>query len=399
MALTYKTPSEVSEEYLLQLKTLKPQVNTDQTDSDWYIRSRVIGGLLSGVYGDQKRIADDAFPQSARHEALERHLNTYFGEGFEDAQPSEGDVLVSGATGTLVPAGTEFLYSPNGNTYQSTDDVTLTATTGLVPVQSVNSGQDQNLLEGATLQISSPPAGLNSTATVHGGDLANGRNAESDEEAAQRILDRIRFPIAGGTATDYAQYARDADPSVTSVKVVRYIYGLGTVGVYITAGTTDIDAAIDNGQAIVRIPSDDLVETVEEYISAVNPITDCVHVNKPNEVTQDVTVHVRYKAGFAGSQILAGQTLTLDELVEREVNRALYRIPIGGTVIGATGFVVASEIEEAIDAKLSAAPFTEGTLFQVLVDRQVQDLAATGVNRMLRGDEIVKPGTVTIVEL
>lgn len=399
-----KTPSQVADEYLLHLKGLKPDVNTDQTDSDWYVKSRVYGGVVSGSYADQRKISDDAFPQSARREAVGRHLNTYFNGTFNDATAASGEVLVTGASGTAVPVGLEFTYTPNGNTYQSVtadtlDGATGTAATGVVTVVSVAQGQAQNLLQGAVLSISSTPAGINALASVYGGDLGNGRNAETTEEAAARVLARIRNAISGGTESDYEQWATEASPSVTDVRVFRFIRGLGTVGVSIAAGTTDIDQAIDNGDAVVRIPTDDLVQVVEDYLATKKPLTDCVSVIKPTETSQDVTVNVKWADGYDGGSIPAGQILTLNQLLVREVGRALYKLPIGGREIEDMGYVLASEIEEAIDQKLSAAPYTEGTIGQFMADRQVQNLSATGVNRLLASNELTVPGAITIVEL
>lgn len=397
MAIEFPTPTEVGDEYLVHLKALKPEVDTKQQDSDWWIRSRVIGGVISGMYADQRKIADDAFPQSARREALERHLELYFGEGFTAATQADGDVAVTGVIGTVIPAGTEFVYSPNGNAYQSTAEVTLAATAGLVPVQSIDSGQEFNLLSGAELTVSSPPAGLESTAEASG-NIANGRNIESNEEASERILNRIQQPPAGGTANDYSQWALEADESVTDSNVIRWIYGLGTVGVVITAGTTDIDQALDNGEPIIRMPSNSLIDTVQDYIDSKKPLTDCAFVLTPAVVSLDVTVRVRYRSGD-GSTIPAGQTLTQEQLVQREVQRAIYKTPPGGRRFGSSGFVVLSEIEEVLDSGLSASPYTVGEYAEILVDRQVDDLAATGPNRYILDREIVDPGTITVVEM
>lgn len=397
MAIEFKTPTEIADQYLLHLKGLKPEVNTDQEDSDWWIRSRVVGGVVAGMYADQRKIADDAFPQNARRDALEKHLELYFGEGFKQATEAVGTVSVTGTMGSTVPIGTEFSYEPNGNAYQATELVTLATTTAAVPVQSVDVGQAQNLLEGAELTISSPPPGINPTAEVINGNLSDGRDIESNDEAAARILARVRNPIAGGTESDYKQWAIAADDSVSDANVIRYQYGPGTVGVVFTAGTTDIDQAIDNNQAIVRIPSDALVELVSDYIDDRNPLTDCLYVQKPTVVTLDVTVRVRFVDGDL-STIPAGQTLTQQELVEREVQRAIYKTPPGGRQFGATGFVVCSEIEEVLDSNLSYSPYTEGVIAQILMDRQVDDLSASGPNRMILPTEIVEPGTINVME-
>lgn len=393
----YKTPDEIADQYLLYLKGLKPEVNTAQTDSDWWIRSRVVGGVVAGVYADQLKISNDAFPQSARREALERHLFTWFGEGFRQPTQAVGNVLVTAAaTGAIVDAGRQFSYNPNGNIYAASQTVNLgDAVTGIVPVTSIETGQDQNLLEGTELTLPSPPAGISSTAVVYGGPISDGRNVESNPEAAARILAAIRTPLAGGKVSDYQQFALAADPSVTSSTIIRYIYGLGTVGVVITAGTTDIDQALENDEPIVLVPSDALVETVQDYIETVNPTTDCAYVLKPATAGIDVTVNVRFSQGD-GSTILSGQTLSQSELVEREVKRAIYKTPPGGRKLGASGYVVASEIEEVIDLNLSASPYTIGALAQIVTDRQVEDLSASGANRGILGYEVAVPGVITI---
>lgn len=400
MALNYLTPSEIADQYLTHLKTLKPEVDTAQQDGDWWIRGQVVGGAFSGVYADQQKISNDPFPQSARREGLEKSLNTYFDSGFIAAQPSIGRVKVTGPSGTAFTAGQQFTYLPNGNLYVTTETIAFSpAGTGSVAVQSVAAGQSQNLLEGAPLTIVSPPAGVSPNANVFGGPLSDGRNIESNEEASARLLQFIRNPLAGGKESDYQQFARNADPAVTSASVIRFPFGLGSVGVVITAGTTDIDQALNNGEPIILIPSDTLVQTVQDYIEEQNPVTDCATVLKPATVTQDVTVTVRYVSGN-NNTILSGQSLTQKQLVQREVQRAIYKTPPGGRKFtgNVTGYVVASEIEESLDLGLSSSPYTEGEYAQILADRQLSNLTASGANRALLGSEIAVPGVINVVE-
>lgn len=398
MAINFKTPDDIADEYLTNLKILKPNVNKDQTDSDWFIRGKTLGGVASGIYADQQRISDDAFPQSARHDALDRHLFVYFNGTFNPASQAQGNLFTTAATGSFMAAGTQWTYGPNSNSYQTTEDVTYTAPTAIVPVRSIGSGASQNLLPGAVLTLSSPPAGVGNSATALFPGLADGTDSESDQDAATRILNRIRFPVAGGTKTDYEQFARAADTRVTSATVFRYIFGLGTVGIVITSGTTDIDAAINSDSPIIRTPSDELVAIVQRYIESVNPLTDCAHVLKPNEVAQNVTFRVNYAAGFNGSSILAGQTLTLNQLVQREISRTLYKMPIGGRQLGTSGYILASEIEEGVDIALSGEAYITGSIAKIIIDRQCDNLAATSTNRLVARDEIFKPGTLTIIE-
>lgn len=397
MAIVIKTPSDVAEEYLLELKSLKPDVNTSQEDSDWWIRSRVVGGVVSGVYADQRLIANDAFPQRARHDALERFLDLYFESGFTAATNANGNAIVSGVIGSTVPAGMQLVYEPNGNVYTADDTTVLDAATASIGVTSVAVGQAQNLIGGASLNIPSAPAGIDNSATVDSNGLSDARDPETDSEARARILDRIRNPLSVGRESDYIQYAKEADTSVVTASVSRYPFGFGTVGVYITAGTTDIDKAVDEGETVNIIPSDELVQIVQDYLDLNRPVTDCVTVFKPTPIEIDVTVQVRYKQGD-GSTILSGQTLTQEELVQREVKRAIYKTPVGGRVFDGSGYVLNSEIEETIDAGLSAEAVTLGKL-EILLDRQVDDLAASGANLLILPSEAPTPGTITVVEM
>jgi uncharacterized phage protein gp47/JayE len=397
MAIVIKTPSQVADDYLSHLGALKPEINTGQQDSDWYVRSRVLGGAFSGVLLDQKKLSNDAFPQSARHEALDRHLDLYFGDTFKSPTVATGPLKFTGASGSLMVAGTLLTYPTNGNSYTTDEDLTLLGPSGAVTVTSVSTGQSQNLLENTILTLASPPAGFDGTAVVYGANISDGRDGETDAQASARIIDRVREKLGGGKVSDYKQFALAADPSVVAANVLRYPYGFGSVGIVITAGTQDIDGALDRGDAVVVTPSASLIETVQAYIETQKPVTDCAYVQSPGEIPIDVTVKVRYANG-TNSTIPSGQTLTQAELVQREVKRALYKTPPGGFVMGGSGFVVASHIEEVIDTGLSAQPYTVGAL-EILVDRQVEALSATGFNRLILGNEIAVPNVLTIVEM
>lgn len=397
MALDFKTPQQVAQEYLDYLKATKPEVNIDQVDQDWWVRAQTNGGVVSGAYSDQRLIANDAFPQKARHDALGRFLDLYFQGTFKEATAASGFAVIKGDGTGSVPIGLQAVYEPNNNAYQVTETTPfLGATAILVPVASVDTGQDQNLLSGAPLLISSPPGNIDADASASG-DIGSGRDSESDPQAAARILDRIRFPPAGGTANDYKQWAINSNDAVVDASVIRFYRGLGSVGVVITAGTTDIDKAINDGSPVILIPSQALVDIVQDYIDERKPLTDCATVVTPASVGVDVSVKVRFASGDIDT-VIAGQTLTQGELVQREVKRAIYKTPPGGRRFGTSGYVVCSEIEEVIDLGLSASPYTIGDL-EILVDRQVEDLSATGPNLYILPTQIALPGTINVEEM
>lgn len=403
---TLKTPSQIQQDYLNYLSGLKPNLDVSKTDSDWWIRGAVVGGVVAGVYADNLLIANDAFPQSARKAALANWLQTLFGPdpvqgNFLPATASEGFVSVTGQPGQVVSFNLQAVYTPNGNAYFVQENTALDAIagTGLVPFQSVSTGQSQNLQPGAILTFPSPPVGINATAIVASGGLRDATDQESVTAAAARILNRLRNGTTIGRPVDYETYAKAASSSVVTALAVKNIYGPGTVGIYITAGTTDIDTALDNGEVISLLPSPQLIATVLAYVTANEVLTDAVYVLAPSTLSVDVTVKVSYVSGN-NSTIPSGQTLTQAQLVQREVQRAIYKTPVGGRQIpGSGGFVFASDIEQAIDVALSSEPNETGTTTAILSDRQVSGLSVTGSNLAIGSFQIPIPGTITIIQV
>ena len=393
MATIIKTPKQVAQEYLDNLKVLRPEVNTDQEDSDWWIRSRIVGGVVSGVHADLNRVSNDCFPQSARREAVDSHLQVYFGSGLRVAQPAVGYIAVTGTSGTTVAANTQFVHAATSNVYVATASVVI-GVTGAIPVQSVATGQNQNLITGAALIVSSPPAGLNSSAVVLTPGLTDGSNDETTQDGANRVLARIRNPSRGGTEADYQNWAVVADTSVLSAKINRHIYGLGTVQVIISAGTNDIDAAIDSGLPVTTQPSTELKETVRVYVEAMNPINDVVYVDGPTEVPINVTCKVAFYSGDKDS-IVPDVGVTQGELVVREIQRAIYKTPVGGRVINGVAALRAGDIEEQIDYNLSTSPYTLGLKYQIVGDRQVTVSGGTP-NVTLLSNQVAIPNIITI---
>ncbi len=396
-----KTQADVFSEYRAYLLGLDPTRNLDQTDSDDWIRGQVDAGVVSGVYADQEKIGQDAFPQNARREALLRHKFAYFNVStFDPATVSDGPVLVTGtALAGPFSAGLLLTHAQTGNTYQTTEAVTLDAGgAGTVTIQSVLAGQNQNLQAGTVLSIGSAPAGLNNTATVATGGISDGTNEENEERLSLRILNRMQSSARGGNDADHREWALAASPAVTSAAVLRYPNGFGTVGVIITSGTTDIDAAVDNDEAVDFTPSDDLIALVKTYIELVDPVTECVFVYGPVEVPINVTVVARFTTGNCAT-VLSGQTLTQGALVEREVKRALYKMGTGGTMMpDNTRFALKKSIEDGIDSHLSAADTVLGSTLQIVLDRQVSNLDGVNDNLALTANQRPIPGTITAMD-
>ena len=406
---TFPTPSQIETQYFQILKSIKPSLNINDNNSDFVIRGKAFCALVSGLYGDQAKVDNDTYISSARPDALSLK-GADLGIFQQPATAATGtSVSIAGSTnGTVVtPGELTFIYLPTGVLYTNTTGGTVASGTISVAVQASITGQIGNILSPDTLTLSSPPSGIGQTASVDV-TIGNGTDSESTDSYRARLLSREQNPPAGGNETDYPNFAFAADPSVRSATIQRFGRGLGTVDVYITTGTTDIDTAVTQGLSIVRIPTMGLLATVQAYYDAHVPLTDCATVYAPSELDVNATVNVELAAGLTLSSVPSDSVnnplgLTVQQLIQREVGRAMYKLPVGGRVIpGLTGgYVTASDIEEDLDVWLSAVtdPVTGLPIgiIPVLANRQCQKLNPPAYDQIISENQLAAPGTITVV--
>jgi uncharacterized phage protein gp47/JayE len=404
---TFPSPSDIFSQYTTILKSLRPDININDPSGEAIIRGKVLAGIISGLYGDQQMVDNDTYLQDARPEALDRR-GADLGLPRQPSTPSiSPDILFTGTPGSTAQVGLTLIYIPTGVLYTLQVAVTLDATgNGHGNIQANVNGQIGNVVAGDTLQIVSPPPGFTSTVTLVQ-TLADGTDIESDGLYRGRLILRFQRPPSGGNSFDYPAFAFQADPSVRTALIRRFGRGLGTVDVYITTGTTDVDTAINQGLSIVRVPSSTLITTVQNYYNAWVPLTDCPGVFGPTEIPQAVTVRVNLAAGLILSSIPADPVynilgLTVQQLIVREVSRVLYKVPVGGRSLPGyvNGFVVASDIEYNLDIYLSAVTDSSGQIIgkvPILVDQEVNNLDGANTNRQILANQLVVPGNITVV--
>lgn len=405
---TILTPSQIQSQYFTILQNIQPAINTNDANSDFVIRGNVFAAFASGLYADQENVDNDTYISTSRPEALTQH-GVDLGVAQEPATKSASTgVEITGINGTVIaPGDLTFFFPSTGVQYTNTTGGTIALGILIVSAQAITAGSIGNVLAPATLQLISPPAGVNSTASLNT-SLTDGTDVESTDSYRQRLLNRIQQPPSGGNTNDYHNFAFAADPSVRTVQVIRFGRGLGTVDIYITVGTTDIDTAVTKGLSIIRVPSPTVIATVQTYYNNNAPLTDCPSVYGPTEIPQNATINVILAAGYSPSSIPADPVnnplnLTVDQLIQREVGRALYKVPVGGWLLpGITqGWVIAAYIEESFDVWLSSEiDQTTGLAIgniPVVADRQIQQLNPPDYDKQLAGNEIVAPGTITVV--
>lgn len=256
-------------------------------------QSRAFAGAVHGLYGFLEFISQQALPDTAVDEYLDRWC-AIFGIYRIAATQAVGNITITGNNGNIIPAGT-VLQSSDLIQYETTADATIASGTATAPVRAMTAGSSGNLSALSALSFQSPVAGINSSASVGLDGITGGSDQESNESLRQRLIARIQTPPQGGNAADYDKWAQEAHPDVTRVWVNPLEMGAGTVTVRFVTDN------VPGGP----IPSSTIVDTVEAYIQTKRPVTANVFVVAPvlNEV--DFSIQLSPNTAAVRSAVLA----------------------------------------------------------------------------------------------
>ena len=235
---------------------------------------RVIGDVMARLALDNDThldwVARMMMPDTAEGEFCDRWGGIWLPQGRKGASYAAGQLTVSGTIGAQVPTGARLtatvVNSAGENVgleFEVTEGITLSATTGVVPLQSLTPGALANLDEGPQLSFVTPPGAIDGTAVVAAPGLAGGAEIETDAELIERYIARIQSPPHGGARHDYEQWALEV-PGVTRAWAKSEM-GIGTVTVRIML---DNVRASDDG-----LPETEDLDLVRAYIDALRPVT------------------------------------------------------------------------------------------------------------------------------
>nr|BDD45839.1 tail protein [Gammaproteobacteria bacterium] len=304
---------------------------------------RVLAGAHHGLYGFINFLANQVLPDTAETEWLERHASIW-GLSRKAASKAGGNVGLTGTNGSVVPSGTE-LQTADGVQYVSTAEATIAAGVASVAIEATAGGVDGNQAASVTLSFVSPVAGVDATATVDGGALTGGADAETDDDLRARVISRIQQPPHGGADFDYTTWALEV-AGVTRAWVYPQELGIGTVTVRFMMDDTYADG----------IPLAADVTDVQNYIDALRPVTADLTVVAPTSVPLNFTI-----SGLSPSTtaIKAAIEDELKDLITREAEP-------GGTIlishIREAISIAAGEVDHVLDSPVADVTHTTGQI-------------------------------------
>lgn len=239
------------------------------------VLNRVLAGALSSLYAYAAYLFKQAWPDTCDVESLPLH-GARWGVPRVAAAAADGPALAPGTNGVVIPAGTRYQRA-DGVLYATAADAVISGGSAVLQMVAVVPGQAGNAGSGLQLTLSSPIAGVISTATTTAA-LVNGADLEDPEAWRARILDRIRKPPQGGAAPDYTTWTKQV-AGVTRVWVYPGEQGAGTV---VVRFVRDNDASL--------IPDAGEVATVQAALDLVTPVTAMVYAVAPIGVVQNFTI-------------------------------------------------------------------------------------------------------------
>ncbi len=257
------------------------------------VMSRVVAGVAHALYGYVQFALRQIFSSTAEGRYLERRASE-FSIYRKPAVVASGSVVFDGDG--VVPEGTQ-LQSEDGRLYVTAEE----SSDGSVMITAVVAGSEGNSAAGLELTLVSPVAGVQSTCVA--GELTGGVDAEDDESLRERLLFRQKNPPRAGVAGDYVAWALEV-PGVTRAWCFPKELGPGRVTVrFMTDGMTD------NG-----IPNNQMIETVEEYVKELMPVTAILVVVAPVPKSLDMTLDILPDTAAARAKITSAvERVVIDE--------------------------------------------------------------------------------------
>ncbi|MDD0853002.1 baseplate J/gp47 family protein [Halobacteriovorax sp. GB3] len=215
--------------------------------------SYVIAGVAHLLYSFISYLADMLMPDKAKGIWLERH-GSIWGIKKKSEDYATGTAIFTGSENAGVGVD-KVLNAGTGLQYRTTSSGFIKNGVLELPIICEDPGERGNLEDSDFLELNSPIPGVKDEVSIASPGITNGLNRETEEFYQQRVVERIRNPIAGGNDGDYERWAKEVSGITRAWTFPEYLGGW-TVGVtFVQDGQEDI------------VPNAAKVLEVQEYLN------------------------------------------------------------------------------------------------------------------------------------
>lgn len=284
-----KTIEEIYQEMLAcfgEQTGLEPREGCDLS-----ARLYALAAQVYSLYVQADWVVRQAFPQTAEREYLDRHAQL---RGLErkPAVAAEGSVRFTAGdasdTPREIPQGTVCMTAGLVR-FETTEPAAIAAgaLTADVPVRALEAGSSGNVSAGTIVSMAVAPFGVSSCTNPL--PCAGGADGESDEGLRLRVLETFKRLPNGANSAFYQQGALSFD-QVAAAAVIPRPRGVGSV---------DVVPA-----TLAGLPSQELLEELEEYFDQRREIAVDLQVRAPETVTVNIAVTVEPEEGRNKAEVL-----------------------------------------------------------------------------------------------
>ncbi len=162
--------------------------------SDYAVRAAALAQILAPCMANAVAAAEINMPDTCTGERLERWLAVY-GLSKRPAKGSSGNIEYATEASSYVAVG-QRLVDDQGQFYEVKTAATY-ANGALIPIEAISTGASTNRVAGTVLQWVTPPTYAKPKAKVATGGLADGADADKEEDARARLLFRMAYSEGG----------------------------------------------------------------------------------------------------------------------------------------------------------------------------------------------------------
>ena len=298
---------------------------TAGSSSELAVRFYAVAAQIYSLYVQGEWTRRQCFPQTAQGEDLDKHAllrgvtrrqaaKATGAVRFYVDRVQEIDIEIPEETVCMTAGGVRFLTT--SKVFVKAGDLYAQA-----PVEAAEAGTSGNVGAGTIVYMSLPPIRIVACANPEA--LSNGLDEEGDEELRQRVLATYRRLANGANNAFYQQAAMSFD-EVAAVTVLPKNRGVGTV---------DVVPAAQGG-----MPSQELLDAMQEYFDRVREIACDVKVLPPTVETVDVELALWAKEGWDYDAVAQRVEQTLREWFNGErLGQPLPRAQLTSLVYGVDG--------------------------------------------------------------
>lgn len=410
--ISVPTNTELETLYLALAKAKYPTSDITQL-SDFQAKAAAVGGLAGRIALDGSNLFSAVYPQNGDPFGINTQLSA---KGVPSQLPASATALI--VTVDNVPLGRTYqidvgtnLISADNQLYKivSSDGVSTSeqVNTSHFILYLVSVAKGANTVQALGSKLTFSPAQMpiddsnNPLTSVTIIEVISGTDEESIASTANRLIEIQQTPLDAVRSTDIKYEVLDANLGINDAIVlinneISYVDNPRINTAVFLIGNNPVNDDLLNKGLVIGTVAEVYTRSVnnsainETQINLINNQTIGLHPTTSTVVTQGLTsgtspafirvsVSINYGYDLTSKVVLAGGvTLTLAQLIKREVRRAICAQPFGALLVinPLTGSITVSSIpigslENAIDYALGT-PTTVGTIGTYISNRMIQ---------------------------